>query len=149
MDRAERRRELLELFHERAAIARTFGMRLSFDEDDRAVITLPYNPGLDHGLGGIHGGVYATLLDSAGWFACAVARPEPCWIATSEMSVHFLRPAIRVALRAVGEVLKPGKRQDVAQMYLWDENGELVGHATGTFLALPHIPRDTGNGGTP
>jgi len=147
MERARRRNELLRLFHERAPIARTFGMRLAFDDRDRAIVTLPYHPGLDHGLGGIHGGVYATLLDSAGWFACAVARSERCWIATSEMSVHFLRPARRVGLRAVGEVMKAGRRQDVAQMHLWDEAGELVGHATGTFLVLPHIPRDEAEGG--
>jgi len=61
----ERIEELLHLFHE-APIARYFGMTLSYTEEGNAVVDLPYNPDLDHGGGGIHGGVYAAMLDSAG-----------------------------------------------------------------------------------
>ncbi len=140
MDRERRRQELLRLFNEIAPIARTFGMRLAFTDDDRAVVTLPYNPGLDHAMGGVHGGVYATLLDTAGWFTAAVRRKGDCWIATSELSVHFLRPVREAGLRAEGDVIKQGRRQDVVEMRLYAEGEDLVGHATGTFLVLPHIP---------
>lgn len=139
MSRARRRAELLHLFNEVAPIAKTFGMRLAFDGEDRAVVSLPFHPGLDHALGGIHGGVYATLLDTAGWFAAAVRHAESSWMATSEMSVHFLKPCARTSLRAVGRVLKGGKRQDVAEVHLYDGEGELVGHCTATFLLLPHL----------
>ena len=47
----------MNLFNVKAPIAQTFGMTLSFDDDMRAVVDLPYNPGLDHALKGIHGGV--------------------------------------------------------------------------------------------
>ena len=135
----ERKQELTALFNERAAIARTFGMKLHF-EDDRAVVVLPYNPGLDHAAEGIHGGVYMTLLDTAAWFAAAVSRGEDSWIATSEMSVHFLKPTARTELRCVGRLLKAGKRQDIAEAHLYDGAGDLVGHAVGTMLVLPHLP---------
>ncbi|HKZ51822.1 MAG TPA: PaaI family thioesterase [Candidatus Acidoferrales bacterium] len=69
-----RRDELLHLFNHTAPIARTFGMKLSYTDEGNAVIELPYNPALDHALGGIHGGIYATLLDSAGWFTAAAAH---------------------------------------------------------------------------
>jgi uncharacterized protein (TIGR00369 family) len=140
VSRARRREELVRLFNDTAPIAKTFGMRLEYDEEDRAVVRLPYNPGLDHALGGIHGGIYATLLDTAGWFAAAAAHGESSWLATSEMSVHFLKPCAQTDLRAVGRVLKGGKRQDVAEVHLFDGGGALVGHCTGTFLLLPHIP---------
>jgi uncharacterized protein (TIGR00369 family) len=136
----ERLDELTRLFNERAPIARTFGMRLSFDADGRAVVDLPHNPDLDHALGGVHGGVYATMLDVAGWFAAAAAHDVDCWLATSELSVHFLRPAERTSLRAVGRVIKRGRRQDVAEMHLYDGEGRLVGHAVGTFVVLPDLP---------
>ncbi len=140
MTREQRRAELLRLFNEIGPIAKTFGMRLSFAEDDRAVVDLPYNPGLDHAFGGVHGGIYATLLDTAGWFASAVAHGESSWSATSEMSIHFLKPSARTHLRAEGRILKRGKRQDVVEMFLYDGAGELVGHGTGTMMVLPHIP---------
>jgi uncharacterized protein (TIGR00369 family) len=135
----ERLDQLLGLFHQRARIARTFGMQLSFTAEGNAVVDLPYNPSLDHGLGGVHGGVYCTLLDTAGWFTAA-ARQEPgIWIATAEMSVHLLAPARETALRAEGRILKAGSRQTICEMRLFDGEGQLVAHATGTFVALPGV----------
>jgi uncharacterized protein (TIGR00369 family) len=137
---AKRIEELLHMFNEVAPIARTLGMKLSYNDQAQAIVDLPYNPGLDHALGGVHGGVYATLLDTAGWFTAAVAHDFDCWLATSEMSVHFLAPVERTALRGVGRLIKHGKRQDVAEMHLYDGEGRLVGHATGTFIVLPNVP---------
>jgi uncharacterized protein (TIGR00369 family) len=131
---------LLHAFNEKAPIARHFGMRLSFDDEGNAVIDLSYNPNLDHAFEGIHGGVYAAMLDTAGWFTAVAARDEACWVATSEMSIHFLELAQRTSLRAVGRVVKSGKRQDVVEMRLYDEQECLVGHAMGTFVVLPNIP---------
>ena len=134
--------ELLHTFNEVAPIARYFGMRLSYNDEGQAIVDLAYNPDLDHALDGIHGGVYATMLDTAGWFTAAAAHDESCWLATAEMSVHFLAPVERTSLQAIGRLIKRGKRQDVAEMHLYDGQGRLVGHATGTFVLLPGIPRD-------
>lgn len=131
--------QLLHIFNEVAPIAGTFGMSLSYNEEGQAVVDLPYNPGLDHALGGVHGGVYATMLDTAGWFTAAAAHDGSCWLATSEMSVHLLLPVERTSLRAVGRLIKRGKRQHVAEMHLYDGDGRLVGHATGTFILLPGV----------
>jgi uncharacterized protein (TIGR00369 family) len=128
------------MFNEVAPIARTLGMTLSFDDRARAIVDLPYNPGLDHALGGVHGGIYATLLDTAGWFTAAAAHDVDCWIATSEMSIHLLLPVAGSALRAEGTLIKTGKRQDVAEMRLYDDQERLVGHATGSFIVLRNVP---------
>jgi uncharacterized protein (TIGR00369 family) len=136
----KRLEELLHMFNEVAPIARTLGMILSFDDRARAIVDLPYNPGLDHALGGVHGGIYATLLDTAGWFTAAAAHDVDCWIATSEMSIHLLLPVAGSALRAEGTLIKTGKRQDVAEMRLYDDQERLVGHATGSFIVLRNVP---------
>ncbi len=133
----ERAQELLKMFNESVTIARYFGMQLSFNDAGNAVIDLPYNPQLNHARGGIHGGVYATLLDSAGALTAAVHRDSSGWLATSELSIHFLLPAERTALRATGTIIKHGRRQDIVEMELHDAKGRLVGHATGTFVVIP------------
>ncbi len=106
--------ELLRMFNENAPIARYFGMKLSYTDEASAVIDLPYNPNLDHAFGGIHGGVYATMLDNAdvsvATFTAAAAHDVSCWVATSELSIHFLEPTKHTSLRAVGRLLKHGKR---------------------------------------
>jgi uncharacterized protein (TIGR00369 family) len=135
----ERVHQLLYMFNQVVPIAQTFGMTLSYTEEGNAVVDLPYNPALDHGLGGVHGGVYATLLDTAGWFTAAAAHDESSWMATAEMSIHFLAPVERTSLRAIGRLIKGGRRQDVAEMHLYDGQGQLVGHATGTFILLPNV----------
>ena len=136
----ERIEELIRMFNQKAPIARFFGMKLSYAKDGSAVIDLPYNSNLDHSQGGVHGGVYATLLDCAGWFTAAIAHEPSCWLATSEITVRYLEPVSGLSLRAGGRLIKRGKRQDVVEMHLYDEKGSLVGHATGTFIVLPEIP---------
>ncbi|RLC75238.1 MAG: thioesterase [Chloroflexi bacterium] len=137
---SERIEELLRLFNEMAPIARTFGMRLSYTDEGNAVVDLPYNPDLDHALGGVHGGIYATMLDTASWFTAAAAHDLSCWVATSELTIHFLRPVEHAPLRAIGVMVKSGKRQDVAEAHLYDGQNRLVGHAVGAFVVLPNVP---------
>jgi uncharacterized protein (TIGR00369 family) len=131
--------ELSHLFNEKAPIARFFGMKLEYDDNGSAVVDLPYNSSLDHAVGGVHGGVYATLLDCAGWFTVAAAHEPYSWFVTSELTIRYLEPVSGKSLRAVGRVIKQGRRQDVAEMQLFDEDGQLVGHATGTFMLINNV----------
>lgn len=126
---------MLDMFNNRAPIARLFGMNLKFDKENNAVVTLPFNPDLDHALGGVHGGIYATLMDTAGWFTVAVRMDNPKFVlVTSEMSMHFLGSVRGLSLSAHGKMIKKGRQQCIAEMFLYDENQVLVGHATGTFM---------------
>lgn len=136
----DKEQRLLRLFNGSSRLGALLGMKLSFDEQGRAVMELPYNSRLDHARGGTHGGVIATLLDNAGWFTCAAAHPGDSWVATTELTVHLLRPALRTDLRATGEILKTGKRQDVARMECRDSRGQLVAHGVGTFVYLENLP---------
>ena len=122
----------LKLFNEKARIAQNFGMKLTYDENNQAIITLPYNASLDHAGDGIHGGVIATLLDNAGWFTVALARNG--FVVTSEMSLHLLRPAVKTEIWARGEIIKIGKRQAVAEMQCWDKEENVIAHGIGTYL---------------
>ena len=148
MNKDQRREHLLHAFHRVAPIVKLTGMQLSFDDEDRAVVDLPNNPDLYHAYGAVHGGIYALLLDTAGWFTAAMTRDETVWMVTSEMSIHFLKPATGRALRATARVLKHGSRQDVVEMFIHDDAGDLAGHATGTFILLEQLPMEnlyTGN----
>lgn len=139
------RDELTRMFNEKAPIARYLGMSLCFDDQGRAVVELPYNPNLDHGLKAIHGGVCATMLDTAGWFTAAGSRERnqvELGIVTSELSIHYLKPAVGTSLRAVGQIIKSGKRQDIVEMHVYDAQDQLVGHAVGTFVVISDAPQE-------
>jgi uncharacterized protein (TIGR00369 family) len=140
--RDDRKNELLRVFNEVAPIAKYFGMRLSYSDEGSAVIHMPHNPNLDHALGDVHGGVYATLLDSAGWFTAALAYERSLYLTTSDLSIRFLQPVHASPLKAVGRLIKCGKRLAIAEMHLYDEQDQLVGHATGTFVVLQNVELD-------
>jgi len=96
-----------------------------------------YNP-----LGTVHGGVLATLLDTAA--ACSVhSTLEPGERYTSlDLTVKFLRPVTVESgrLRAVGKVVQRGRRTALAEAQVLDASDRLVAHATSSCMIFP--PQD-------
>lgn len=138
--------EQLSHFINNARISQNFGWRLTFNEKGHAHISLPYNPDLDHALDGVHGGVMAALLDSAGWCASAVRHPE-VWVATAQFTVHLLQQAERCDLRAEGRVVHGGKRLDVVEMrVVGAADGTLYATGSGTIAVL-NLPFGNGRSG--
>jgi len=88
-------------------------------------------------LGTMHGGIHATLLDSA--MGCAVhttlAAGET--YTTLELKVNYLRPAFPggETLRAEGRVLHRGATVALAEARLVGaQTGKLIAHGTSTCL---------------
>lgn len=131
----EKRKQFLIDVFKNAPIVKTLGMELNFDEKGHAKIYLPYDPVLNNASDITHGGIITAVLDNAGILTCALTREEGTMV-TSELSIHFFRPAIKTHLIASGNIIKSGKLQDVAEMNCWDQNDNLIAHAIGTFLAV-------------
>ena len=107
--------------------------------DGRAVFVIDpaefhYNP-----IGVVHGGVAATLLDSA--MSCAVQTklPQGVVYTTLEIKVNFVRALTTTTgqVRAEGTVVHMGKRTATAEGRLVDRGGKLYAHATTTCIVLP------------
>ena len=128
--RAQRQKQLIDLFS-KDPINQTYGMQLSFDEENRAVLDLPHNPYLDHALGAIHGGVFATLLDTVGWFAAAVQYEH--WVVTVEFQTRLLEQVKKKPLRATGWLVRRGHTVAIGQMEVRTNQGQLVATGSGTF----------------
>ncbi|WP_407180513.1 PaaI family thioesterase [Bradyrhizobium sp. STM 3562] len=81
-----------------------------------------------------HGGVIASLIDTAGDFAVGmmVGRGLP----TVNFRVDYLRPAIDTALIAVARVRRAGKSVGVADVDVFDEKGSLLAVGRGTYSTL-------------
>jgi uncharacterized protein (TIGR00369 family) len=93
-----------------------------------------YNP-----IGSVHGGVLATLLDTAA--ACSVHSTLAAGerYTSLDLNVKFLR-AVTVdsgRLRCEGSVLQRGRRTALAEARLYDARRRLVAHATSTCMIFP------------
>jgi len=126
------RRDLLVRLFDRAPIKHALGMDLHYDAEGCAIFDLPYNPNFDHFLGGIHGGVIATLLDNAGWFTAAAYYPN--WVSTIEFHVRLLEWAAKEALTSRGWIVRRGGRIAVAEMEVCAAGGRKVATGSGTFI---------------
>ncbi|MET0383855.1 MAG: PaaI family thioesterase [Burkholderiaceae bacterium] len=89
-------------------------------------------------MGGVHGGWFATLLDSA--LGCAVHTMMPAGrgYTTAELSVNFVRGLSPKAgrVRAEGKVIHCGKQLATAEARLFAPDGTLHAHATTTCLVF-------------
>ena len=92
-----------------------------------------YNP-----LGTVHGGWYATLLDSAVGCAVHTAMPVGRAYTTAELSVNIVRAASHKSgpLRAIGTVVHAGRQLATAEGRIVGPDGKLYAHATTTCLVF-------------
>lgn len=116
----------------------TLNMTLLEVDDGLAVfqgipLSQHYNP-----QGTVHGGWFATLLDSA--LGCAVQTMLPVGrsYTTVELSMNIVRPASHKTgpLRAVAKVVHMGRQMATAEARIEDEKGKLYAHATTTCFVF-------------
>lgn len=117
-------------------VGATVDFALDEVEHGRAVFSLL--PGEEHynPIGSVHGGVFATLLDSAAGCAVQSTLPRGTGYTSLDLNVKFLRP-ITVdtgRVRAVGRVVSSGRRTALAEAQLLDAGDRLLAHATSSCL---------------
>ncbi len=107
-------------------------------EEGRAVFTAEpaeyhYNP-----IGVVHGGLAATLLDSAMGCAVHTTLPAGAGYTTLEIKVNFVRPltAETGAVRCEARVIHVGGRTATAEGRVVDAGGKLYAHATTTCIVF-------------
>jgi uncharacterized protein (TIGR00369 family) len=90
-----------------------------------------YNP-----LGTVHGGVLATLLDTATGCAVHTTLPAGIGYTSLDLTTKFLRPVTVASgdLRCEGTVLNRGRTTALAEARLYDARGKLLAYASSTCL---------------
>jgi uncharacterized protein (TIGR00369 family) len=119
------------------SIANVLGFNYTSVSEGSATFEMVIDPAR-HGnvMGTLHGGVIATLADSAMGFAFASTLAEEESFATLEMKVSFLRPVWRATLSATANVVHRGRTTGLVECRIIDERDRLIAHATCTCLVL-------------
>ena len=119
-------------------IAQTLDFTLMEVDEGRAVFQGTPGPAHLNPMGTIHGGWYATLLDSA--LGCAVHTMMPAGrgYTTAELGVNLVRAigAKAPRVRAEGKVIHCGRQLATAEARLYGPDGTLYAHATTTCLVF-------------
>lgn len=87
-------------------------------------------------FGIVHGGVLATLIDTATFWSAFLRLPEDSGLVNVDLKLNYLQPAVNGRLTAVGSCMRPGRSISYSEATVFDENQEIVAHGTSTLMAL-------------
>jgi len=120
------------------AVAEMLGMLPVIVEHGTVSFACDADPRFANPMGTVHGGIIATLLDSA--LGCAVQSVLPAGAAYTTLSLElkYLRPVATDAgeLLASATVVHAGRRQATAEARLTDREGRVLATATTTCLVM-------------
>jgi uncharacterized protein (TIGR00369 family) len=131
-------RHMLEGQMPQAPMTKLLNMRLL--EVDEGRVVFGARPTRDHynGMGVVHGGFAATLLDSAlGCSINSMAPPGKIYT-TLELKINYTRPLTEEvgAVRCEAHVVHLGSRTATAEGRIVDANGKLYAHGSTTCIVI-------------
>lgn len=126
----------------RIGVVDLLGMEIDEIEAGRVVFSCVMDERFSNPMGTVHGGIAATLLDSALGCAAQTVLGEGSAYTTVSLELKYLRPIAVDAgrLRAEGRVVHAGRRQVTADGALTDGTGRVLVTATTTCLVLTDPP---------
>jgi uncharacterized protein (TIGR00369 family) len=89
-------------------------------------------------FGFVHGGVFASIIDAAAFWAIFFeVEDQNSGVTTVDLKLNYLAPAASGKLIAKGRQIKLGKTLGYADAEVSDDNGKLLAHGTSTVMILP------------
>ncbi len=122
---------LARYFNEEVTFSRYIGAKVAEVEAGRADLYMDVEDSHLNGAGSLHGGVYASLIDTA--MGLSVLALVGVRSATIQMDVHFLGAVSGGRITCRSEVVHRTRRTATAEAKVHDAEGSLVAMGTGTF----------------
>jgi len=115
---------------------RHMAMVLDHIEIDRADIVIHLADCHLQPYGIVHGGVIATLIDTATFWAAFLRIPDPDGLVNIDLKLNYLQPVIDGRLTARGTCLWPGNTISYSEAKVFDADGKLIAHGTSSLMVL-------------
>ena len=103
-------------------------------KDGNFEISIPITPVTHNSLQIVHGGVTATLVDSAMGTLANMMLPEGYGAVTTNLNIHYLAPGTGDRLTAHATVVHQGSKTIVVDGKVISSDGKIVAHSTGSFF---------------
>jgi uncharacterized protein (TIGR00369 family) len=85
----------------------------------------------------VHGGVLATLIDTATFWSVFLGLPEDAGLVNIDLKLNYLKSVKEGLLVAEGRCIKSGRSISYAESSVIDANGEILAHGTSSLMTLP------------
>jgi len=114
----------------------TLGIEVVGEHDDGVTIECLVRKEFFNFRGVLHGGLTASVADSAMGIAVSRHYGQDNPVTTVEMKINYLRPVFAGKLVARSRIVHDGKRICVGQVDVYDGEGNRVAVALTTFAVL-------------
>ena len=114
--------------------ARLLGIEVDSVEPGHAVLSMQLRHEHMRNNAIAHGGVIATLIDSAMAIAIMALLEENEHTVTVDLTIHYLRPVPEGSAKASARVVRAGRRVVTVSAELFDAEGKLAATAISTYL---------------
>jgi uncharacterized protein (TIGR00369 family) len=135
-DITEEQKQRAKFVLESMPFARLMGMRLVNIQLDEATVSLEMRDDLRQPGGLLHGGVTASLIDTAMAFAVRTRVAEQEHTATIDLTIHYLRPHTDGTATCTAKVVRAGKRIFTVSAEMTNSEGKLTATAISTYTRL-------------
>ncbi len=95
-------------------------------------------------FGIVHGGVIATMIDTATFWAAFLRLPEDTGLVNVDLKLNYLQSVVEGKLIAKGVCIRSGRSLSYAEAKVYDENKTLIAHGSSTLMSLPGKGLDLG-----
>jgi uncharacterized protein (TIGR00369 family) len=90
-------------------------------------------------FGGIHGGVYSSLIDTTAYWAVYCDVEENAGLISLDLKVDNLSPVKEGRLVVEGRRIKSGRKVCLAEASVVDSGGRLLAHGTSKQMVVPGL----------
>jgi len=129
-------RELVEIVNA-SPFPEHMHMRLSSIGLDQAVLELRMARCHLQAYGIVHGGVLATLIDTATFWSVYFRIPEDAGLVNVDLKLNYLKAVEKGVLTAEGRAIRTGNTICYAESEVYNDNRDLVAHGTSTLMIIP------------
>jgi uncharacterized protein (TIGR00369 family) len=112
-------------------------MRLTAIDIDTAEVEMDITPNHFQAYGIVHGGVLATLIDTATFWSVYMRIPEDAGLVNIDLKLNYLEPVKKERLLAKGHAIRSGNSISYAEAHVFNTNGNIVAHGTSSLMTLP------------
>lgn len=90
-------------------------------------------------FGGVHGGVYASVIDTAAYWAVYCDLDENAGMVSVDLKVNYLAPVKSAKLTVKGRRIKAGRSISLAEAVVTDQEGKILAVGTSTLMQTPGL----------
>ncbi len=134
-------KQRIERLIDKVPFAQYLGIEVVDIKFGEAVLRLAVRDELLRNGGLVHGGVTASLIDTAAAFVVmSVVGPDQV-NSTVDLTLHYLRPVLSGVMTARAKIVRSGRRVIIAAVDVFDEAETLVATALTTYVRVEPQPK--------